>query len=263
MPRQCLFCGGNGPLTSEHLIGRWTARFTDTEQRDIFQRSDREGELPRREDQRRWRARAYDRQARIVCKDCNTGWMSEMERAVSRLLDPAALVGRLLGRAEQTLLATWAMKTALTMNAAQPPDQRTIPVETARLFGRSIESPAGTYIWIASYTGSKDQIPAYAGLGIDLDDRQDNRRGWRDLSIITFVVGPFVFQVFSVMPALGEVQLRRTPEARITQLWPIEQPASWRPSPGFDAPGVVRFAEEIPASLRGAIVVSEPAAAPE
>jgi hypothetical protein len=257
MARECLFCGA-GLLTREHLIGRWATRFTDAEQRYIFQRSDREGEPPRRDDQRRWRARAYDRQARIVCKTCNTGWMSELEQAVSRLLDPRALDGRLLNRDEQTLLATWAFKTALTLNAAQPFDQRTIPIETARLFGRDQELPEGTYIWLASYTGSDDQFPGYAGLGIDLDDRQDNRRGWRDLSVSTFVIGPFVFQVFVPVPTVGEVQLRRAPAARIAQLWPIEQPASWRPQPGFDAPGVVWFAEEVLASLRGALLITEP-----
>jgi hypothetical protein len=257
VPRRCLFCGG-GPLTSEHLIGRWAARFTDAEQRNIFQSSDREGEMPRREDQRRWRGRAYDRQARIVCKACNTGWMSDLERAVSPLLDPDALAGRLLSRDEQVLLATWAVKTALTMDAAQPPDQRTFPIETARHFGRHRELPEGAYVWLASYTGSEDEIPAYAGLGIDLDDRQDTRRGWRDLSVSTFVVGPFVFQVFAIAPSVGEVQLRRTPAARIAQLWPIEPPAIWRPQPGFDAPGMVRFAEEVPASLRGALLITEP-----
>jgi hypothetical protein len=239
-------------------MGRWTARFTDAEQRDIVERSDREGEMPQREDQRRWRARAYDRQARIVCKTCNTGWMSKLEHAVSALLEPAALAGRVLNQDEQTLLATWAMKTALTMNAAQPLDQRTIPVETARAFGHHREMPQGARVWLASYTGIDDQIPAFIGLGIDLDDRQGNRRGWRDLSFSTFVVGPFVFQVFCGTPTVGAIDLRPVPEARIAQLWPIGPPASWRSSPGFDGAGVVRFAEEIPVALRGAIVISEP-----
>ncbi len=257
MARECLFCGG-GPLTREHLIGRWASRFADDEQRDIYQRSDREGELPGQEEQRQWRARAYDRQARIVCETCNSGWMSELEHAVSQLLDPRALSGRLLNQGEQTLLATWAFKTALTLNAAQPHDQRTIPVEMARSFGRNRELPDGTYVWLASYTGSDDQFLGCAGVGIDLDDRLDNRRGWRDLSVSTFVVGPFLFQVFAVTPTLREVQFRRTPAARIAQLWPIEQPASWRPRPGFDAPTLVQFAEEIPRSLRGALLIEEP-----
>jgi hypothetical protein len=113
-------------------------------------------------------------------------------------------------------------------------------------------------VWLASYTGTEHQIPAYIGLGIDLDDQQDNRRGWRDLSFSTFVLGPFVFQVFCGAPMLGEIELERAPEARIVQLSPIGPPATWRPSPGFDAAAVVRFAEEVPVSFRGAIVISEP-----
>ncbi len=188
--RACIFCGGT-PLTKEHLIGRWAGRFVDREQRNIFQRSDREREPLQPGDTRRWHARAYDRQARVVCENCNGGWMSDLETAVSSLLDPEALNGRPLDPKEQVLLATWAMKTALTMDAAQSPDSRIIPFEAARRFGRDRQLPDGAQVWLASYTGGDDQIPAFAGLGIDLDDRQNPRRGWRDIAVSTFVVGPF------------------------------------------------------------------------
>lgn len=147
--RTCIFCGG-APLTKEHLHGRWAARFADREQRNILQRSDREGERPQPDDMRRWKARAYDRQARVVCEVCNCGWMSDLETAVSLLLDPEALDGRALDLKEQILLATWAMKTALTMDAAQSPDERVIPFEVARRFGRDRQLPDGAQVWMAS-----------------------------------------------------------------------------------------------------------------
>jgi hypothetical protein len=151
------------------------------------------------------------------------------------------------------------MKTALTMDAAQPPENRAIPSEVALSFGRDRQLPDGAEVWIASYTGTDDQIPAFAGLGIDLDDRQNPRRGWRDLAVSTFVVGPFVFQVFSARAALGTTTLERTfpPGTHIARLWPIQEPAIWRHQPGLGAAEVVAFAEQIPASLRGALVLSE------
>jgi len=186
--------------------------------------------------------------------------MSELETAVSLLLDPEALDGRPLTPDERTLLATWAMKTALTMDAAQPPESHAIPSDVARSFGRDRQLPDSARVWIASYTGTEDQMPAFAGLGIDLDDRQDTRRGWRDLAVSTFVVGPFVFQVFSAIGALGTTTLERTfpPGTYIARLWPIQDPATWRHQPGLGAADVVAFAEQIPAALRGSILISEP-----
>lgn len=259
MSRACIFCGET-PLTKEHLIGRWAARFVDREQRNIFQRSDREGEPLQPGDTRRWQARAYDRQARVVCENCNGGWMSDLETAVSSLLNPEALNGRPLDPKEQSLLAIWAMKTALTMDAAQSPDSRVIPREAARRFGRNRELPDGAQVWIASYTGGDDQIPAFAGLGIDLDDRQNPRRGWRDIAVSTFIVGPFVFQVFSAIRTLGTTSLERTfpPGTHIAHLWPIDGPAIWRHEPGLGAAEVIAFSEQITASLRGSMVLSEP-----
>jgi hypothetical protein len=136
--------------------------------------------------------------------------MSDLETAVSSLLDAAALDGRPLDPKEQALLATWAMKTTLTMDAAQSPSDRVIPSEAARRFGCDRQLPDGARVWMASYSGGDDQIPAFAGLGIDLDDRQNPRRGWRDIAVSTFVVGPFVFQVFSATRALGSTSLERT-----------------------------------------------------
>src|ERR1039457_1035084 len=210
-------------------------------------------------DTRRWKARAYDRQARIVCKACNGGWMSDLETAVSSLLDPVALDGRPLNPREQALLAIWVMKTALTMDAAQSPDDRVIPCEVARHFGRDRHLPDGAQVWMASYTGGDDQMPAFAGLGIDLDDRQNPRRGWRDIAVVTFVVGPFVFQVFSAIRALGSTTLERTFPLgpHIARLWPIEDPAIWWHQPGLGGADVIAFSEQITAILRGSIILSD------
>lgn len=256
--RTCIFCGG-APLTKEHLNGRWAARFADQEQRAIFQRSDREGERPQPDDTRQWKARAYDRQARVVCEVCNSGWMSDLETAVSLLLNPETLDGQPLDISEQTLLATWAMKTALAMDSAQSPDERVIPFGVARRFGRDRQLPDGAQVWMASHTGSGDQILGFAGLGIDLDDSQNTRRGWRDIAVITFVVGPFVFQVFSAIKALGSITLNRTfpPGPHIARLWPIEDPAVWRYQPGLGMGDVIGFSEQITASLRGSTILSE------
>ncbi len=121
--RTCIFCGGR-PLTKEHVVGNWAGRFGDSDQLEIVHLADREGEPRPPRNSRSWSARAYDRQARVVCETCNNGWMSDLEAAVSPLLDAGELDGRPLSRIEQTLLAAWATKTTLTLNAAEPPESR-------------------------------------------------------------------------------------------------------------------------------------------
>lgn len=250
--RACTFCGDT-PLTKEHVVGDWAGRFADSDQRSIVQLCDREGE---RRDQREWNARAYDRQARVVCAICNGGWMSDLEAQVSPLLMPDQLDGRPLTHAEQTLLAVWSMKTTLVLNAAETPDRRVIAPEVARRFGSERQVPRGAEVWITSYTGSEDERPALAGLGIDLDDRQDPLRGWRDIAVTTFVVGPFVFQVFLAVPELEIESLTRTfpPGTHISRLWPIEEPVTWRLHPGLGRDSVIAFAEQITNALLSAAV---------
>jgi hypothetical protein len=89
-------------------------------------------------------------------------------------------------------------------------------------------------------------------------------RGWRDLAVSTFVVGPFVFQVFSAIAALGTTILERTfpPGTHIGRLWPIQEPTIWRHQPGLGAAEVVAFTEQIPASLRGSLVLSSATVSP-
>ncbi len=233
----------------------WAGRFAGGEQCTFFQRGERQRELPEPGDRLWWQARAYDREARAVCEPCNEGWMSDLETAVSRLLDPDALEGRPLSRDEQTLLATWAMKTALTLNAASPANRRAIHPETARRFGHDRQLPDSAYIWLASYKGDANPVPRYAGYGVELYGGQDSERGWRDVSVSTFVVGPFVFQVFVLAPALDPMQLGSISDARIAQVWPIEQPVRWRREPSFDGPGVSQYAREILIARSNLIVV--------
>ncbi len=76
----------------------------------------------------------------------------------------------------------------------------------------------------------------------------------------TFVVGPFVFQVFLAVPTLGTTALKRTfpPGTCIPRLWPIESPVTWHSNPRLGPVDVVAFAEQITAALRGSDVISTP-----
>ena len=147
------------------------------------------------------------------------------------------------------------------MDARQPPENHVIPSEVALSFGCDRQLPDGAQVWIASYTGTDDQIPAFAGLGIDLDDRQDPRprlarsRGehlrCRSLRL-PGVLGDSGTRDGYPRADVSDGNTHR-PSLAI-------EPAIWRHQPGLGAAEVVAFAEQIPASLRGSLVLSEPVA---
>ncbi|MGO9490496.1 MAG: hypothetical protein ACLQBB_15915 [Solirubrobacteraceae bacterium] len=251
--RACIFCGGT-PLTKEHVVGRWARRFDKAAQASIVQICHREG---RSREQNEWSALPYDRRARVVCAACNNGWMSQLESAASGLLHPDELDKRFLPEAEQALLARWALKTALVLNASQQPSRRVVSPEFTSRFGREQLLPAGVEVWLGSYEGSDERRPAFASVGLDVDHRQDTARGWRDLAVMTVVVGPFVFQVSLLDPKTGIDSMTRTfpPATRMCRLWPTGS-ARWYRHPGLSSDEVLAFAEQITTALRNAAVAA-------
>jgi hypothetical protein len=251
--RSCIFCCGT-PLTKEHVVGKWARRFDAAGQASIVQICDREGQS---REQSQWSARPYDRQARVVCAACNNGWMSRLEDAASRFLRPDDLDKRFLAENEQESLSLWALKTALVHNASQQPNRRVVPPEFAVRFGREQRLPSGVEVWLGSYGGSDDRRPAYTSIGLDVDNRQDTGRGWRDIAVMTFVVGPFVFQVSVLDPKTGIDSITRTfpPGTRICRLWPTGS-VRWYRGPGLSSDEVLAFAEQVTTALRNGAVAA-------
>lgn len=148
----CVFCGSNAKLTREHVFARWL--------RDYFPRIG-ESEYLRRQvdfdaDQVHARpGRSFDMVVRDYCAACNNGWMSDLEVAVEPILGPM-LNGeeRILTAPEQHTLATWAMKTMLTMQGMNMGAPRVVSPERYRWFGEHRTPLSGTYVWLARYANS-------------------------------------------------------------------------------------------------------------
>ncbi len=121
MPHICIFCGERGG-SDEHLFPTWL--------NDVF------AELPPRTDEGNveWSrtgsspitgevfAHSWSRTeiasvtSRSFCRDCNNGWMSQLEERAKPLLKPMIL-GHPTGltHAEQLIVATWATKSAMAL----------------------------------------------------------------------------------------------------------------------------------------------------
>ncbi|WP_405459690.1 hypothetical protein OG786_20905 [Streptomyces sp. NBC_00101] len=120
MAKVCVFCGGT-PLTKEHVLPRWLKVALDPSVRRFrYIRLSEEG-LQRHD------APPLNDQVKVVCSECNSGWMNQLEESVRHFL-PALIQGTActLDAAEQQALATWTLKTLLMFQYTHRPGVRTV-----------------------------------------------------------------------------------------------------------------------------------------
>lgn len=149
----CLFCD-NVADTLEHVIPQWVHRCVSPTTHGSFpvvvgRYTETDGYL----DQRNQVSLAF--KARIVCAQCNNGWMAQLEAEVSELLKPLmacafpVLFEEFFNhlRQQSKLVAVWMIKTALTTSYALPGKQR-LP-QTFRQDVRLLQPPSGAWVDIA------------------------------------------------------------------------------------------------------------------
>lgn len=88
-PRKCIFCG-EGPISREHIWAEWMRGYLPTgEQSQSLLRTDKDsntttlnpGQLTQKGD-------ARSRKLKVVCKACNSGWMSGIQTITKPILLP-------------------------------------------------------------------------------------------------------------------------------------------------------------------------------
>jgi hypothetical protein len=125
MARSCVFCGG-APVTKEHVWPDWMRRRENIrEARAHRQMFEHHGQV---KEDRGWEGQPFQMTVRAVCRECNNGWMYDLEGKAEALLSPMLDGrGRELHRGGQRQLAAWALKTALMFDQASAPDSRAFP----------------------------------------------------------------------------------------------------------------------------------------
>ena len=249
--KACVFCGTmQYQLTREHVIPQWARRSFDI--KGPVTVDAREEGL----DQRRRVGSMQHLNITLddaICEDCNSIWLSRLERAVKPVLAPMAVSARqtTLSLMSQKLMATWAVKTALLLELAfrqmypvsRPVEgYRASQPEFAWLRARS-EPPPRSLVWLGCwdcqqaipvrYAPSSAPLPAPDGSPV---------KG----HFATFTVGFIAFQVFTVdYVAAGQHDAAfwndHAPEylARaLPRIWPplIGQPEISWPRRAFAAP---------------------------
>ena len=234
--RSCLFCD-NQSGSREHLWPAWIHR-----------------RLPKREPVRitfAGRPVAISNNPEIkvktVCGDCNGGWMSDLEAAsipvIGNLMQDIALP---LDTSQQTLLSTWAVKTAMVLDSTNTRERSAFHTKSeCEQLRLASAIPAHTRVWIGRSALNGLHADG-TDVGIDAPDKTRIANG----NASTFIVGHLALQVFAVHPLpehkdkyedriFNEVPSRPGPwDELLIQVWPASsRTVTWPPPRTFTGTG--------------------------
>jgi hypothetical protein len=130
----------------EHVVPRWLGDVLHGEGEMTHSYADPGAAEPSRS----WTSISPDFKARVVCAECNNGWMSSLEGAAGkRLKGPIGGVPRSFSRVDARVLGRWGAKTALMFQAMEPEDKRVVEPVFYRELRTAEPLPPTLRVWAA------------------------------------------------------------------------------------------------------------------
>ena len=110
---KCIFCQQNEKLTKEHVLPNWLCK--------LYPNWDIATHEFTGSKSKTWQSKIFQLQTKVVCKKCNSGWMSDLEQEVRPILTELVNLNKLIiDKKSQDTLAFWIQKTVLMLNQALP-----------------------------------------------------------------------------------------------------------------------------------------------
>jgi hypothetical protein len=246
MPRVCVFCGAPAD-SKEHIWPDWLRRRQDID--EIFPHVTMVQRGTDEPERKEFPKRPYELKARVVCKSCNNGWMSDLEVKAARILGGMLDgCGRALHQEGQQDLAGWALKTAMMFDQSSPAKTRVIAPGYYHALRETRQPPRGVLIWLTSYDDTDTFGMSYM-MGFEATAEGQDDPDTRNVSVRMFTFGRIAFKVFATTnPALFDLEYRWS-VPNVHQLWPYKSSFTWTPHPAFPTQTLLQFAESIPADL--------------
>ncbi len=214
-PGKCIFCGGGAvpgnPMTGEHLWSDWmtTAGLLPRRFREYEEFSNRSrrytGEASTFKRSRE--GAPSHKKIKVVCKQCNSGWMSTIETNVQPILTPLIKGQKtVLSRANRKLLVEWI---TLKILVAEHNEYQGFPADpifdqhTRDAFKLHRTIPKGLRIYLTPLRGVK-WFTGYhrhaSGLGFTAPSfpLSENPTGVRNVEAITWGIGRLLIYLSAV-----------------------------------------------------------------
>lgn len=154
LTKTCIFCGPNcGRLTKEDVWPTWLGQYvpkngTSYSASSTVVHDDRPADV----DRRNINGDSKSRRVKLVCADCNNGWMSRLQERAKPVVLPLA-IGRStsIGVDAQGTLAAWCAMSVMTSDHFYP-DRAAIPQQHRDALMNVGMPPAAQWkIWIGHY----------------------------------------------------------------------------------------------------------------
>ncbi len=226
--RICIFCGVEGKISKEHVFGLWLKelfpRDEHTTHKSIYTAwLDESGPHSPAEKRDQPQGHVGSKQLKVVCRRCNSGWLSQLENRIQPTLLPL-ITGerRNLTEGEQALLATWAAKIAMVAEHFRPIDHGISQDERTWLMNE-LTPPTKWFVWIAAYDGKEWGDLSITQVRVALNPtpvtRPSDARYYGQAT--TFGVGHILFCVVSGSSPDMETSFGGRDADGLLQIWPI------------------------------------------
>lgn len=187
MKAACAFCHKHADMTGEHLWSDWTNSILGANKYD-FQKIDHiEGTCLV------WTSKSLNLKARVVCKDCNNGWMSDIEnRRAKPVISEMMKHSRPFSLSAHQLesLAIFAFKTFVVADHMMDDRKPFFSPALRSKFRISLAIPSRVQMWLAMASGG---APAIAW-----SNYTQSRGGLLngiEFYFFTYRIGPVVIQI--------------------------------------------------------------------
>lgn len=176
---------------------------------------------------KQWSLPGIDLKARVVCKPCNEGWMSNLENQHAKPAMSDLIAGKdiLISESRAKSIALFAFKTAVVVDHMGR-DEPFYTVSARREFATSLTLPRNVNVWLAGLfpTGSGRVNSLYPEIYLEPPR-------YLKLNVCTFGVGHFVFQIvgaqyieipdFAPMPGFENLAVPIWPPVQQNIPWPL------------------------------------------
>ena len=240
MARTCVFCGGTGKMSAEHVFPQWSREYLrEVEGKGTHTRKILHGDG--RISARSHKADPATATVKTVCASCNNGWMSRLEsEAMPFLLSMIKGHRRTYYDAGKALIARWTLKTALVSGSAF---HVPTPKHFYDDFYRSREPSETTRIWLAATNRKNFHTVDYRPLKISPADGPPVPTENAFAALLS--LGFLGFYVIGWRERIPDFDTLRPFDDALVPLWPTEGPTTWPPRRRLDEGGLDQLADAL------------------
>ncbi len=237
-PGKCVFCERGG-LTKEHMWAGWLRNYIDRTMEEHRIGSTLIFPANREEFIERHTGDPHSRKIRCVCRECNNGWMSQVQTSVKPFLVPM-LIGQGIGlhRNGQTTVAAWASTMVMVAEFLDRGKIAIPQVDRAFLYEKR-RPPSHWRIWVGRHR--RKLHPLYTHNILPFVSKEEFERiprgtmGEANTQTSTICLGEhLIIHVMSSRVARSIVRRWSLPpiiDLRMAQIWPVRRSlVMWPPS---------------------------------